>query len=80
MSHTPEPWSFGYVPPLEANEHRAIACVNACAGMADPEAEIEVMRSKVRRLQDELRNVREQRDKLIVALSKAESNAIGGGE
>lgn len=29
----------------EANAERVVACVNACAGMADPAAEIEAMRS-----------------------------------
>lgn len=32
----------------EAFFSRAVACVNACAGMADPAAEIEVMRAVVK--------------------------------
>ncbi|MDV7391673.1 hypothetical protein RZS08_09985, partial [Arthrospira platensis SPKY1] len=31
-------------PIIEANAHRIVVCVNACAGMADPAAEIEALR------------------------------------
>lgn len=32
--------------------HRAISCVNACAGMADPAAEIAAMRAAIREAHD----------------------------
>lgn len=52
MNHTPEPWFLpagstcienkdGEVPRMEANEIRKVICVNACAGMEDPVAEVE---------------------------------------
>lgn len=43
--------------PSDENEalfSRAIACVNACAGMADPAAEIESMRAAIREAHDSL--------------------------
>jgi hypothetical protein len=39
--HTPEPWTFGHVEPLEENERRAVACVNPLAGIDDPAAFVE---------------------------------------
>lgn len=40
----------------EANEDRAIACTNACSGMADPAAEIAALREAVRLLGSNLFN------------------------
>jgi hypothetical protein len=46
--------------PSDENEalfSRAVACVNACAGMADPAAEIEAMREAIREARDVLQLV-----------------------
>jgi len=54
-----EPWSEQYPPhPVTKDKgvywlnptqfNRAVACVNACAGMADPEKEIAAMREAIR--------------------------------
>ena len=67
-NHAPEPWKCeGYVvyfpdliggfslqhcPAAEATARRIVACVNACAGMADPAAEI----AELKRQRDELLN------------------------
>lgn len=63
MSHTPEPWPEPkWIPNIHSpwriyatasfdnleDAQRAVTCVNACAGMADPEAE---MREKIRELE-----------------------------
>ena len=61
-NHTPEPWKCeGYVvyfpdliggfslrncPDAVATARRIVACVNACAGMADPTAEIAALKQK----------------------------------
>lgn len=43
----------------EANRDRIVACVNACAGMADPAAEIAQLRAKIA-TSDEARRTAEQ--------------------
>lgn len=56
-----EPWVYDidYDMALTKNgsvcdANRAVACVNACAGMADPTAEIESMRAAIREAHDSL--------------------------
>lgn len=35
--------------PMEPRANRIVSCVNACAGMADPDAEIQAMRTAIKR-------------------------------
>lgn len=69
MSTTPdygEPWGYDidYDMALTKNgsvcdANRAVACVNACAGMADPAAEIDAMREALREAHDVFVNLSE---------------------
>jgi hypothetical protein len=43
---------------LDTFQKRAIACVNACAGMADPAAEIAAMREAIREADGALKELR----------------------
>lgn len=62
-----------------ANARRIVACVNACKGMKDPEADIAALRAEVatpvlvatNRLADSLADARAQRDELLAALKHA---------
>lgn len=70
MKHTPEPWTTDNRIPthpfyitgqreLSNNDYlRAMQCVNACAGMEDPESEIQSLRDRVKELEEQLNNIR----------------------
>lgn len=72
MSHTPEPWAEPDINHWASNKSnskldlgivgfidmcRAVACVNACAGMADPAAEITALRADKQVLVDALKAI-----------------------
>lgn len=54
----------------EANADRAVACVNACAGMEDPAAEIGRLRAEIGRLEADLKKSRDQAQRAAAGLNK----------
>lgn len=54
----------------EEQYNRARACVNACAGMKDPEANLSEMRHKITSLHIRSISSEKQRDDLLAALEK----------
>ena len=58
----------------EIDAARIVACINACAGMADPATEI----AGLAIAQQNLATVREQRDELLDALESIEEYWNGG--
>lgn len=68
MEHTPEPWNIDFICEHEgfgwsgnsfdkADRLRIVQCVNACAGMDDPEEEIKSLRERVKELECLIENM-----------------------
>jgi hypothetical protein len=64
------------------DERRIVECVNACAGMADPAAEITAMREAIREAETFLTDIAEywNRDENESAMSDACWHAVGTAE
>lgn len=58
---------FTSLPEAQANARRIVACVNACAGIDDPEKYIALAKA----LADETHKLVAQRDELVAALDRA---------
>lgn len=71
MNHTPEPWLFADDLLVSNNEDfatllalpndsaRIIQCVNACAGLEDPEVFMQETKDHITSLEDEISQLRE---------------------
>lgn len=53
---------------MRANARRIVACVNACAGMSDPETEIAELKADNANMARDWLNCQKQRDALLAAL------------
>jgi hypothetical protein len=56
-------WEGGFIVEDEYAPGRILKCVNACAGMEDPAAEIDQLRAENAVLRDALEEILERRDK-----------------
>lgn len=79
IAHVKHPYSDFPDDEIEANAARIVACVNACAGMGDPEATINGMRYELDRFRTgisdaenrEILELKADRDELLLALFDA---------